>query len=88
MSKYNGPEMIQEIYGTYKPGDGPTVNSDGNKYWIINGYFHREDGPALILANGYEVWYLNGEKVEYDSETWDLKVKRNREYVIEQLMEQ
>ncbi len=46
------------------------------------------NGTMKTYDDGSKRWYLNGEKVEYDKETWDLKVKRNREYVVEQIMVQ
>jgi hypothetical protein len=41
---------------------------NGNKYWRVDGKFHREDGPAVVLAtsawpkrlNGSKEWYING----------------------------
>jgi hypothetical protein len=36
------------------------VYSDGNKFWYLNGEYHREDGPAVERADGTKVWYLNG----------------------------
>jgi len=33
---------------------------EGNKYWILNGNFHRIYGPAVEHASGYKMWYLNG----------------------------
>ena len=36
------------------------VDTDGSKHWYLNGKSHREDGPALELANGDKEWYLNG----------------------------
>lgn len=30
--------------------------------WYLNGQFHREDGPAIILHNGHESWYFHGSK--------------------------
>jgi len=33
---------------------------DGNKYWYRDGKRHREDGPALELANGNKYWYRDG----------------------------
>ena len=36
------------------------VSYEGNKYWYLNGKQHREDGPAIELANGDKYWYLNG----------------------------
>jgi hypothetical protein len=34
---------------------------NGEKHWLLNGYFHREDGPAREFANGGKEWYLNGD---------------------------
>jgi hypothetical protein len=36
------------------------IDADGAKYWLLNGRYHREDGPAVVLPSGYEEWYLNG----------------------------
>jgi len=36
------------------------VYENGNKYWLINGKLHREDGPAVEYTNGDKSWYLNG----------------------------
>ena len=36
------------------------IDEYGNKYWWLNGKFHREDGPAIERADGYQAWYLNG----------------------------
>jgi hypothetical protein len=33
---------------------------NGFKTWILNGQFHREDGPAKEYADGDNYWYLNG----------------------------
>jgi hypothetical protein len=38
------------------------VYADGTKYWCLNGKFHREDGPAMELANGVNYWYLDDEQ--------------------------
>ena len=34
----------------------------GNKYWFLNGQFHREDGPAVEYSGGFKRWYLNDRK--------------------------
>ena len=31
----------------------------GSKRWYQNGELHREDGPAVIYADGSEAWYQN-----------------------------
>ena len=53
-----------------------TVSSDGSKLWILNGDYHREDGPAVERSKGSKFWYLNGKlhredgpAVEYDDGT-------------------
>ena len=35
------------------------VDEDGDKFWYLNGKLHREDGPAIELANGNKFWCLN-----------------------------
>ena len=37
------------------------VLDSGTRYWILNGKFHREDGPAVERVDGRNHWYLNGE---------------------------
>ena len=33
----------------------------GDEYWLNHdGKFHREDGPAIITAAGWELWMNNG----------------------------
>lgn len=59
--KFNEPEIKIYYY------------SNGQKqseYWLLNGKYHREDGPA----NQY--WYENGQK-EYEG--WYLVGKKHRE---------
>ena len=36
------------------------VYDNGNKFWYLNGEFHREDGPACDYIYGVTCWYLNG----------------------------
>lgn len=43
----------------------PTLHinkESGIKYWLLNNYFHREDGPALIYPDGQKEWRLNGKR--------------------------
>ena len=37
-----------------------TIDIDGTKRWILNGYYHREDGPAVEYYDGAKYWYING----------------------------
>lgn len=36
------------------------VSESGRKEWWLNGTLHREDGPAIELADGSTEWYFNG----------------------------
>jgi hypothetical protein len=42
------------------------VYPEGYKAWYLNGKRHREDGPAIELANGNKSWYLNGKQHRED----------------------
>jgi hypothetical protein len=43
---------------------GYTIDADENRViWILDGKYHREDGPAYIGADGAREWYLNGKRV-------------------------
>ena len=37
------------------------VYSSGTQFWFLNDQIHREDGPAIIYADGSQEWCLNGE---------------------------
>jgi len=37
------------------------VDSDGRKYWLLNGKLNREDGPAIEYPDGSKHWLLNGQ---------------------------
>jgi len=37
------------------------MTSIGNKIWILNGEYHREDGPAIEYTDGTKCWYIHGE---------------------------
>ena len=39
------------------------ICDNGDKYWFLNGKFHREDGPAVEYANGDKTWFLNDARV-------------------------
>jgi hypothetical protein len=64
------------------------VYADGDKFWYLNGRYHREDGPAIERINGDKSWYLNDELHREDgpaiedsdgSKYWYLNDKRHRE---------
>ena len=65
-----------------------TYNKDGDKEWRVNGFLHREDGPALERKNGDKEWYINnklhredGPAIEYanGAKSWYINGKRHRE---------
>jgi len=35
------------------------VWDDGDKIWLINGKYHREDGPAVEHSSGEKGWWLD-----------------------------
>jgi len=43
--------------------DQPICKTDlfGTKRWRLNNQLHREDGPAIELANGHKSWYFRGQ---------------------------
>ena len=56
--------------------------------WFLNGQIHREDGPAIIEADGSESWFLNNQRHREDgpayigadgTQVWYLNGKRHRE---------
>lgn len=34
--------------------------ADGDRFWYLNGEFHRIDGPAEEISNGHCYWWLDG----------------------------
>ena len=67
MTKYT-PEQLIEILKTTC-----TVDSDGTKYWYLNGKSHRVDGPAVEWADGTKLWFLNDK--QYTEEEFNKQVK-------------
>ena len=42
------------------------INNLGDKYWVLKGKLHREDGPALEQTRGSKTWYLKGKRHRVD----------------------
>jgi hypothetical protein len=66
---------------------GIVEHPNGDKYWYLNGLWHREDGPAIEWSDGGKEWYLNGKfhrldgpAIEYydGSKAWYLNGKTHR----------
>jgi hypothetical protein len=47
---------------------GLVLKKDGSKLWYQDGKLHKEDGPAIELANGDKEWYFEGEKIKISSQ--------------------
>lgn len=44
-------------------GEEIIESPDGSfREWWRNGELHREDGPAVELADGYKAWWRNGQR--------------------------
>jgi hypothetical protein len=55
------------------------IYPDGEKEYWLNGYIHREDGPALEYTNGDKIWYINGKCHREDGPAIDF-VDGTKEY--------
>jgi len=38
----------------------PEIDEFGDKFWVVNGEYHRLDGPAVERISGTKFWYVNG----------------------------
>ncbi len=47
------------------------IDKDGTKEWFLDGYLHREDGPAVEFVNGNKMWFINGNKHREDGPAID-----------------
>ena len=50
----------------YIEGDLRYRRNEAGEFWYKNDRWHREDGPAVILASGEKGWWLNGERHRED----------------------
>ena len=51
------------------------IGADGDKYWSLNGKWHREDGPAVEWSDGSKSWYLHGKEAHPETLV-DLQLSR------------
>ena len=49
-----------------KPIKGEVLDNRGIKRYYLDGFLHREDGPAIIYPNGIMEWYNHGSKHRID----------------------
>jgi len=45
---------------------GIVKDTNGDKFWYLDGNVHREGGPAIEWSNGNKSWYFNGRKHRID----------------------
>lgn len=80
----NGQQVIyRSKYGEKVPSNftGKIEYSNGDQVWLVNGLTHREDGPAIIWANGEKRWHLNNHRVT-PMEVFELLTPEQKEQVI------
>lgn len=61
---------------------GNFVDFMGDIIWLVNGKYHREEGPALIRKNGNKYWYKYGKLHRLDGPAADLSKRGYKEYYI------
>lgn len=37
------------------------IRRNGDKVWTLDGFYHREDGPAIEDISGDKFWFINGQ---------------------------
>ena len=67
------PQVLELKYGEKLPVSytGIAEFDNGDKVWYLNGYLHREDGPAIEWANGDKEWFLNGKLHREDGPAYE-----------------
>jgi hypothetical protein len=52
--------------------DNPRIDEDGDTFWYnFDGELHRDDGPAVIRANGDKWWCQHGKLHRDDGPAWE-----------------
>ena len=57
----------------------------GGERWLVDGKFHRDDGPAVIRPDGDERYFLNGtqyQKSRYYKELYKTGLLSKKDYFI------
>ena len=65
MSVFEGSvrDEFIERYGAVEQSDGSYVDKFAATSWFNEeGFYHREDGPAITYRLGYIQWYLHGDQ--------------------------
>jgi len=62
INEYNEKRYLNDE-GQHHRLDGPAIeNSDGTKFWYINGNAHRNIDPSDEFSNGEKQWWFKGER--------------------------
>jgi hypothetical protein len=48
------------------------IDKDGNKFWELNGKYHRTDGPAVDRYDKNNYWFQNGKLHRIDGPAIEL----------------
>jgi hypothetical protein len=49
--------------------NNPEIDIYGNKRWYNeNGEYHRLEGPAVIIRNYFEEWWIEGKEIDCNSQ--------------------
>ena len=46
-------------------------DNSNNIFYLVNGKYHRKNGPAIEWSNGYKEWYLHGEFATSEEEFYN-----------------
>ena len=60
---------------------GILIDCSGNELWLLNGKYHRTDGPAVQYINRSKSWYLNGEYLTKEEWTYTMRVNKLEEFI-------
>lgn len=58
--------MVTDLRDVSKDFTGIAEYPNRDKYWYKEGFHHREDGPAVELADGTKYWYKEGKRHRID----------------------
>jgi hypothetical protein len=57
------------------------VFDDGRKEWFLDGFLHREDGPAIETSGGTKIWYIQGKRHREDGPAMEYSGGSNLWYI-------
>lgn len=54
------PFFVKATEDIPKNYTGVVELANGNRLWLVDGFYHREDGPAIEHIKGYKQWWISG----------------------------